>query len=144
MNKLLLLLLFLTTFSCSRVSSGGFWTKFRPSEIVSKKFDQGPYGGTTTIRWKTNSVFSAQEILKFAKENGWESIEPKEVDLTFSTQILNDRFDFSETENKTILYLKTDFYTIHEDQHLETQINCFVLLDRDKKEMILYYRWGDF
>lgn len=143
-RHIVLLLLFIFTLSCSRISPGGFWTKFRQSEIFLKELDHGPYGGKTEIHWKSNKTFDTNDIIEFAKANDWELVDTTKVNLDFSKQILKYRFDKSELHNKTIVYFKSNLLTINEDEKLETQVNCFAILNRQKNKLIVYYYWGDF
>ena len=144
MKRHIILLLFFGTLSCARISSGGFWIKFRQSEIVSKELDHGLYGGKTEIHWKGNKVFKMKQIIEFSKVNDWDLIDTTKVNVGFSNQILKYRFDASELQDKTILYLKSNLLTINEDKKLETQVNCFAILNARKDELIVYHYWGDF
>jgi hypothetical protein len=130
--------------SCSKISSGGFWKNFKNSEIVFEKLDHGPYGGTTEIHWQGKKKFNTNEIIEFAKTNDWELVNPTKADLDFPNKILKYRFNTSELQNKTIVYLKSNLMTIEEDKKLETQINCFAILDSKKNKLIIYHCWGDF
>lgn len=143
-KHIFILLLFCGITSCSKISSGGFWREYRTSEIVSEKLDHGPYGGTTEIHWKGKKPFSINKIIQLGKENGWNLVDTTKTNLDFSNEILNYRFDKTEIDDKTILYLKSNLMTIQEDQDLETLINCFVILNSQRNELIIYHYWGDF
>lgn len=68
--KLLFILLGLIVLceSCSNLSPAGFWTSFQKDLIIKQESDQGPWGGTRIIHWKTKSIkpFSEKELLDFA------------------------------------------------------------------------------
>ncbi|MDI1256862.1 MAG: hypothetical protein PSV16_12270 [Flavobacterium sp.] len=145
MKKYFVILVFLVVIiSCEEISSDSFWTKFRYSDIISKKIDQGPYGGTTEIHWKVAKKFSTKDVSQYAKAHGWKLVNKTNADLNFSNQILERRFDKTGIENKTILYFKSNLLTVDEDENLETQINCFAIIDSLSNELIIYHCWGDF
>ena len=130
--------------SCKKISSGSFWTKFRHLEIISKKIDQGPYGGITEIHWKGTTTFSSNEVVEYAKAYDWKLVNQSNTALDFPNQILESRFDKTAIKNKTILYFKSNLLTIDEDENLETQINGFAIIDSQSNELIIFNRWGDF
>ncbi|MFT3796530.1 hypothetical protein [Flavobacterium sp.] len=146
-RHLTVLLSILIFTSCGNSISGNFWKDFKSKEIKTENFDHGPYGGTSEIIWKSNENFKKSEIVKFAEENNWKFVGEKnsaEIQKAnnLSSRILSDKFDLDEYKNSRILIFKTDLLTIHEDENLSTQENCFIILNKNK--MILYYRWGDY
>jgi hypothetical protein len=57
----------------------GFWTAYRPDDIVEKNSDQGPWGGSMWIHWAaaSPSAFDLGEAVRFAEGNGWTCGEPE-------------------------------------------------------------------
>ena len=55
----------------------GFWLSFDAHSIQNRTIDQGPWGGTLSLRWVTSSSskFEVATIRKFAESHGWRYIE---------------------------------------------------------------------
>lgn len=70
-------LLFLIAFavaSCGAIPGpAAFWGTFHPELIVDHSSDQGPWGGTRSLTWRTSgaTTFDFGSAAAFAQENGW-------------------------------------------------------------------------
>jgi hypothetical protein len=59
--------------SCNKIIPLKFWANYKNSLIIQNIGDQGTYGGNLAMHWKseTKNTFKSEEVIKFAKENGW-------------------------------------------------------------------------
>lgn len=57
----------------------GFWLGYESYSIQERKIDQGPWGGTLSLRWLASSPskFDAANIRRFAESQGWRYIEQR-------------------------------------------------------------------
>ncbi|SMC65406.1 hypothetical protein [Moheibacter sediminis] len=137
---------------CNKITpSGEFWKAFHENEIDQEKFDHGPYGGTTHIKWskKDDSKFTKKEIVEFAEKNGWWFVDEAEVENVinsddFSYSIINKELNMNQFKKTRVLRFHTNFLIINEDAQRDTQNNCFVILSENLDSLTVYYRWGDF
>ena len=168
-RKLTLTILSLTfIFSCDRVMPGGLWDKFETDLRVEKQSDQGPWGGTRSYYWRSETLghFNKAQIIDFASTNGWTLIESKKYKgeeirnlkasgkPTFTIQIgplepsSDDNFleqDFPRWTNTdlTLYKFKTGWLIFKPGTDNSTEINGFVLISEDEKEMTVYHLWGE-
>ena len=154
--------------SCDSVMPGGFWDEFEQDLQVEKQSDQGPWGGTRTYYWKskTNGYFSRKKVLDFTSSNGWSFIDSTlyhEQELKnwrhegkpcFTVQVgpfepsSDDRFleqDFPRwtSTDVTLLRFKTGWLIFYPGADNSTEVNGFITLSVDGREMTVYHLWGE-
>jgi len=146
----------------------GFWTNFKKSLLVKNISDQGPYGGTRAMYWKTDkqNTFISKTILDFASKNGWQfvdslyfpadSIEKWKLfgeDIFplsgsgFSPFETND-YEFKKfprwiTSNIVLYKFKTGWSLLKPGTDDSTEENGFVIINDKGTEMSVYHSWGD-
>jgi hypothetical protein len=168
-NSPLILLFFLafTFFSCNKGTPASFWNKYYSHLLVEEINDQGPYGGHRAIYWKGDkeNVFSATNVIAFANKNGWKLVDSSRFTGEQSNKwVYGDKpiFPLSHTgfsdsikNNSTYQYFprwfrgevklykfKTGWVAIEPGSDNSNEENGFVLLSKDKNEMIIYHLWG--
>ncbi len=154
--------------SCDRVTPGGIWDKFEPELRLEKKSDQGPWGGTRSYFWRSQNAghFNKIQITNFALTNGWtlvDSISYKAEEFKNITKDNNASFiirvgpfEPSSEENfleynlprwtssdLTLYKFKTNWLIFSPGTENSTEINGFILISKDGKEMTVYHLWGD-
>ena len=75
--KLLSLVMVVIFSSCNKTKPSGFWLDYKNELIVSKRTDNGPYGGETKITWNSIIKIGSDEVVKYAENNGWKLIDSK-------------------------------------------------------------------
>lgn len=143
--------------ACSKITPTGFWINYKKDLITKKVNNQGPWGGTSEIKWKSNRInyFSTKEILAFAKQNGWQltdsliykkhSIKPftNYNEKDYSCQLLQIYLKkFNSTKNHVYIF-NTDWLTIEPGNERETNKNGFIVISSDRKEFAVYHKWGE-
>lgn len=117
--------------------------------------DQGPFGGHRRIVWKSadKNTFILSDIVDFATKNDWCLVDSIDV---VDSEIFNDREeDYSlfivnkyvlpriTAENVTIYVFTTGWLAIKPGNAEETLNNGFVVLSKDRKQLMLYHLWGE-
>lgn len=170
MIKKLMLIPFLTVLlSCDSVMPGGIWNKFETELRIEKQSDQGPWGGTRSYYWrsKTTGYFNRERIFDFTSSNGWslvDSIKYQTEEIKniknnrrpsftiqigpFETNASSDVFldqDFPRWTNTgvTLYRFKTGILIFYPGTDSSTEVNGFILVSEDKKEMTVYHLWGE-
>ncbi len=146
--------------SCSNLSPAGFWTSFHKELIINNESDQGPWGGTREIYWKsnTNKPFQENEILEFASKNKWTLVDsltvtndsPSEKLFSelkiheYSMEVLVQKVLAKEKVVNTKIYVfKTSQMLVNLNDGDDTFENGFILLNSTKTELKLVHRWGE-
>ncbi len=160
--KYILTILCLSVFltSCNKTTPAGFWTEFHSDLILTKKSDQGPWGGQREINWesKSKNVFTNNELIEFAEKNGWKFIDSTSFDadtLTkgglsqlkiddYSQDILIDSvLPMLESKNNKILVFKTNWLKVEPGDTRETFEDGFVAISLDGTILKIYHVWGE-
>lgn len=146
----------------------GFWDKFEQDLRIEKQSDQGPWGGTRTYYWKTNTegYFNKKRVIDFTSSNDWELVDSIQYDEgqfktwqndgkpTFIIEVRpfkpeTDKYVLREefprwTTSDLILYkFKTGWTLLYPGTDSWTEVNGFVTLSKDGREMTLYHLWGE-
>jgi len=167
MIKKLILIPFMTILlCCDRVMPGGLWNKFETDLRIEKQSDQGPWGGTRAYYWRSETMryFNKQKIFDFASSNGWslidsvkyqaeESENSKGSSITiqvgpFETDASSEVFleqDFPRWTNTglTLYKFKTGWVIFYPDTNSSTEINGFISVSENGREMAVYHLWGE-
>ena len=66
--------------SCNKMTPAGFWKNYHKDLKLNVFSDQGPWGGYRIIHWESKNKydFETNDILKYAKANGWTLIDSSE------------------------------------------------------------------
>ena len=146
--------------SCSYLSPAGFWNSFKKELILQEQSNQGPWGGTREIYWKsnTNKPFQENEILEFASKNKWTLVDsltvtndsPSEKLFSelkiheYSMEVLVQKVLAKEKVVNTKIYVfKTSQMLVNLNDGDDTFENGFILLNSTKTELKLVHRWGE-
>ena len=146
--------------SCSYLSPAGFWNSFKKELILQEQSNQGPWGGTREIYWKsnTNNPFQENEILEFASKHKWKLVDsltitedlPKEklfAELKiheYSMEVLVQKVLAKEkVQNAKIYIFKTSQMLVNLNDGDNTFENGFILLNSTKTELKLVHLWGE-
>lgn len=165
--KLSLFMSLFSLVSCGS-STGNFWKNYKQDLLVENISDQGGWGGHRAMYWKSEEAeFTEEEIVAKAKENGWEMSEKtmiQEAQLTkwiyqnkpvfplshsgFNVHITSSSSTFEDfprwiKSNLTVYSFKTGTLAIVPGTDEALEINGFVLISQDKKEMSVYHLWGE-
>src|ERR1044071_9564342 len=117
--------------SCSHATPGSFWENYKKDILKESESDQGPYGGHRMIYWKSNErSFDPDEVVDFAKENGWELVD------TVSLAAYPPRWIKGDV---TVYAFKTGWLLINPGDGETNEINGFVVLKDDRTEMEVYH-----
>ena len=171
MTKLaaILFLLSLSLLSCSRTMPAGFWSDFDKNDQIKEFSNQGPWGGHRALLWRseTQGSFDNKRIIEFATKNGWTFIDSSiysAADLKtwtfFEKQIFplshegfNPRmtqliktYEYFPRRTKSdvcVLQFKTGWVSILPGTDESNEINGFVMITKDQKEMSVYHLWGE-
>ena len=166
-KKLILISLLTILFSCDRVMPGGLWDKFETDIRIKKQSDQGPWGGTRAYYWrsKTTGHFNKKRVLDFASSNGWtlvdsvryrgETILKANNKSTFTIQVgpfatddrsevfLDEDFPLWINAGLTLYKFKTGWLIFYPGSDSSTEVNGFMLVSEDEREMTVYHLWGE-
>src|SRR5688572_18918778 len=160
-RRLILLLPLLTILlSCDKVMPGGLWDKFEKDLRVEKQSDQGPWGGTRAYYWRSETTghFNKKRIIDLASSNGWNLVDSiryqvKEIknwknNNEPSFRIKVGPFEPSSDENfleqdfprwtntdLTLYKFKTGWLIFHPGTDNSTEVNGFISISEDEKEM---------
>ena len=168
-RRLIFIFLPLTIWSsCDKVMPGGLWDKFETDLRVEMKSDQGPWGGTRTYYWESNinGYFNRKKMLDFTSSNGWslvDSIKYSEQELnnqrsgdkpSFTVQagpfepssenvFLDQDFARWTDTDLTLFKFKTGWLIFYPGTDNSTQVNGFITLSDNGREMTVYHLWGE-
>ncbi len=146
--------------SCSRMVPAGFWFNYQKELLQKEQRDQGPWGGYRILHWESQTnEFEINDILKFAKENGWtlmdscnygknlpqswtysdKKIFPYNYDnsIDLNNQI-NDKFQRWIDSDFKLLSFKTGWIIIKPGTDKSTERTGFVLVSNDKTKMTTF------
>ncbi len=146
--------------SCNKITPAGFWTDFHKDLMLTKKSDQGPWGGYREINWKskTNNYFTDKELIEFADKNDWELIDSVIFSIdTLSknsfSKLKNDDYSLDilsanilpklKTKDNRIFIFKTTWLAIEPGNTRETFENGFAVLNTEGTELKIYHIWGE-
>ena len=167
-KRLIFTILSLTIlFSCDKVMPGGLWDKFEQELRIEKQSDQGPWGGTRTYYWKseTKGYFNKTKIIDFTSSNDWQlvdSIDYQEEQLRnwknndkpsfiinlgpfepSTDENLTEEFPRWTNSDLTLYKFKTGWIILYPGTDSSTEVNGFITLSKDGKEMTVYHLWGE-
>lgn len=149
--------------SCSKAWPGGFWLGFHEKQIIERASDQGPYGGSRFILWKSEqpSVFSINEVIAFAHKNGWtyKASSPLSLaNLQASLPIINSKTEALHRQNDNtqgrkirnaftsdlkILFFSTGWEKVDAGTGKSSTQNGMILLSDNGKAMAVFQSWGE-
>lgn len=167
-NLFLSLPLLAILLSCDKVMPGGLWDEFEKDRSVEKQSDQGPWGGTRSYYWRSEAAghFNTKRLLDYTSSNGWsliDSIKYRGEEIrtwqnkgkpSFTVQA--GPFEPSSDENfmelafprwtntdLTLYVFKTGWLIFYPGTDNSTEVNGFVTISDDGKEMTVYHSWGE-
>jgi hypothetical protein len=170
MIKKLILIPWLTVLlSCDSVMPGGIWDKFETELRIEKQSDQGPWGGKRSYYWRseTTGYFNKEKIFDFTSSNGWSLVDsvkcPEEESRNlkknnrpgftiqvgpFETNASSEVFleeDFPRWINTglTLYRFKTGIVIFYPGTDSYTEVNGFITVSENEKEMTVYHLWGE-
>ncbi len=153
MNKIFSFFIILLLINCSKIDPANFWLNYQSEKISFTFSDQGPWGGTAKIIWKSNNNnFNEKDILDYAKDNYWlltDSINVKNgileksknnytFDIIKIEKLLDDKF-----KNSKLYIFKSGMIAVEPGNLSETEENGFLLLNSEKNMLKMYNRWGE-
>ena len=148
---------------------GGVWDKFETELRIKKESDQGPWGGVRSYYWKsdTKGYFDKERMSDFTSSNGWslvDSIKYEKEEIRnlnksngpsftiqvgpFETDASSDVFleqDFPRwiSTGLTLYRFKTGIVIFFPGTDSSTELNGFILVSDNGKEMAVYHLWGE-
>jgi hypothetical protein len=139
--------------SCSNFPPGRFWKSFHEDQIVDKQSDQGPWGGSRRITWKSDNDHSLRstEVIMTATNNGWIFIDS----LQANTKISSDPDDYSYVllkyairelkieSNSKVLRFQTGWVNFEPGNERNTEINGFIFINDSANSMMMFQQWGE-
>ena len=146
--------------SCENTSPDSFWTNFHKEFILTKKSNQGPWGGLRQIKWKSEvkNTFTDNEFINFAHKNDWKLIDSVSFSVDtltknsfyrlknddYSIDILNEMIlpKIKSKDNKIFIF-KTTWLNIEPGNTAETFENGFAVLNSDRTELKVFHLWGE-
>ena len=169
MKKLLILIIGLNFISCSRLTPSGFWLNYKSDLITEKLNDQGPWGGTLAVSWKTksDSKFNTADLIKVAEKNSWiliDSLEIDQAELKIMTEFQKPtirlplknfepnpkKADYKSqplprwiNEDAKLLRFKTNRLIFDSGTDDSTTENGFILISENGMQMTVYQIWGE-
>ncbi len=156
--------------ACRSTTPAGFWSNFHNDLLIKNLSDQGPWGGHRAMHWQSDKqqTFTAKDVLAFASSKGWiftdssyfTSLEVKRWVNTGSDvfPLSYDGFHASVSgvnnmknldfprwiySDCTVFSFKTGWVVYEPGTENSTEVNGFVLLSQDGKEMSVYQLWGE-
>ena len=145
------------------------WDKFETELRIEKQSDQGPWGGKRSYYWRseTTGYFNRERIFDFTSSNGWslvDSIKYQEEEIRnlkknkrpgftiqvgpFDTDASSEVFkeqDFPRWINTglTLYRFKTGILIFYPGIDSSTEVNGFISVSDNGKEMTVYHLWGE-
>ncbi len=113
------------------------------------------------MHWESNrAVFTLEKVKKFAKENGWEYVDSVVIPADTLAKWKEGGFKFSYTDdfwegysnklfplkivsNSKLLRFKTGIIAVEPGNANETDVNGYVLVSDNGKQMAVYHLWGE-
>jgi len=154
--------------ACDKGAPAGFWKNYKKDQLQSHINDQGPYGGHRAIYWKSppGNVFTSKDMLAFANEHGWTFVDSLEFTREQTLEWMHMQkpvFPLSHTgfgeggENVStyekfprwfeggikVFSFKTGWVAIAPGTDDANEINGYILISADRKQMALYHLWGE-
>ena len=144
--------------SCTVIGPASFWASFHKKLIEKYESDQGPWGGYRNIQWKSTGekVFQTNEVLHFAKRNGWELTDSLLLTSAYLQYDNKGKGDYMydlirqsvlkewELKNVNVIYIfKTGWISVEPGNFRDTEKNGFVGISNDRKALFVYHEWGE-
>lgn len=132
--------------ACSCLSGpAGFWKAYHPGCVVESSSDQGPWGGTRTLRWAAcGSVrYSPDDVRAFAKRHGWKLLD--EVDGETAAREVGSGDTYPRFMKVPSIVLRFDTGWMREEPgsgEMSTAVG-YVQVARDGSSMYLFQFWGN-
>ncbi len=164
--KLLAIVSLFSLLSCSK--TGSFWEDYRKDFLKENKSEQSGWGGHRALHWSGSAEsFNESDVLSFAKKHGWEFVEKIEItesELSSWEYMKQPIFPLSHegfevnpnTSSSTFQHFprwiktglkvysfETGVLAIQPGTDEELEVNGFVLISKDSKEMSAYHLWGE-
>jgi len=171
MNKTLILILLplIILPSCDNVMPGGLWDKFEQDLRIEKQSNQGPWGGTRTYYWRSNTdgYFTKDNVVDFASSNDWQLVDSMEfreeqfrnwrndddkpsfiIEVgpfkpATGNRVLKEEFPRWTNSDLVLYKFKTGWTMLYPGTDSSTEVNGFVTLSKNGREMTVYHLWGE-
>jgi hypothetical protein len=164
--RIFLITCFLALAGCSSLTPAGFWKSYRKENVVSKFSDQGPWGGTRIIHWKSNILgdFKEEDATAFAEKNGWRYVSRSVITAQelsrdwvgwkgqlvfplfygFDTGFVNN-LEYPRVITEDCIVIKYDSRWMREDAGTNEMSVAYgyVMISHDGKKMSMYHLWGN-
>lgn len=130
--------------SCSS-GPAGFWKAYHPSCVVERSSDQGPWGGTRTLRWAAcGSVrFSRDEVRSFAERHGWKLLDEVDVDAAAREVERGDTSPRLMKVPSTVMRFETGWLREEPGSGEMSPAVGYVQLARDGSSLYVFHFWGN-
>ena len=172
-NRLSLLLTSILTtvllVACNKAVPTGFWKDFKSDHLQKNISDQGPWGGHRAMYWKSSdeNIFTAKQVIDFATKNGWELVDSSKfladslVGWTYGNKNIFplssegfvphytmttsefEHFPRWTTSGLSVFAFKTGWVSIQPGTDNSNEINGFVTISDNGKEISVYHLWGE-
>ena len=158
-----------TLVSCNKIQPAGFWSNYNKKSLEKHINNQGPWGGHRALHWISDNhdTFQTKNVIDFASKNGWTLVDSS---MYSSSEINNWKYLGKEifplgylgfnpktipstntyeyfprwTKSEIIVFqFKTEWSLIQPGTNKTNDINGFVVIDKNKKEMSVYHLWGE-
>ncbi len=129
----------------------GFWKLFRPELVSKQSVDQGPWGGSRSIRWhaKGPTGFLLLEVRTFAESHGWKLKDQCEYPpTTTSTSLLNGHGNaecnptFMQVPS-VVMKFETGWIREDPGSGKTNPAFGFVQVSNDGSELYMFHFWGN-
>ncbi|MEO6286647.1 MAG: hypothetical protein ABIN80_24875 [Dyadobacter sp.] len=161
----ILLVLFVIVSGCQKLKPAGFWVSYQEPFLKENISEFGPYGGFSAMHWRASEScnFSKKDILKFAKDHGWQFADTVLVSSDAVTKYHvsgKPYFPFSYTnfskpdnleptfprwiDSDLIVFRhRTGFLAIQPGNAIQTEINGYIVISADSSQFSVYHLWGE-
>ncbi len=146
--------------SCNKIVPAGFWENFHKDLIATKNSNQGPWGGSKEVYWKseTQNTFTDIEVIEYAKRNNWiltdsitlsadmlaKSDFPELKNDDYSLEIIKEKaLSKARVNANKLLVFKTTWLAVEPGNSRETFENGFAIINSNGTELEIYHLWGE-
>lgn len=172
MNKAITAIIFSLMFgllSCSKTTPSGFWSNFQKEYLKENLSNQGAWGGYRAMYWQAEDTgtFNSKEVIDYAVKNGWKVVKSVEVNATelnswnynnkpifplsfegftkmpSTNQAIYEKFARWINTDLQVYMFRTGWIIVEPGTNETNEINGFIVLNNEGKEMSVYHLWGE-